>query len=39
MADLKTESKFDQVKGKIRETAGKLTGKRGTETKGKAGQV
>jgi len=36
MADIKKEGKSDQVKGRVREAVGKVTGKRSTELKGKA---
>lgn len=39
MADLKTEGKFDQARGKVRETVGKVTGKKPMENKGKAERV
>lgn len=35
----KTEGKFDQAKGKIKEEAGQITGDRSTEWSGKADQV
>ena len=38
MGDLKHEGKLDQAKGKVREVAGKVTGKRTTQAKGKAEQ-
>ena len=36
MADMKTEGKIDRVKGEVRETVGKVTGKKSTQLKGKA---
>jgi uncharacterized protein YjbJ (UPF0337 family) len=39
MANMKTEGKIDQVKGKAKETVGKVTGKKSTQVKGKAEQV
>lgn len=36
MADMKNEGKGDQIKGRVRETVGKVTGKRSTQLKGKA---
>ncbi len=36
MAGKKIEGKIDQVKGRVRETVGKATGKKSTELKGKA---
>jgi uncharacterized protein YjbJ (UPF0337 family) len=36
MASKKTEAKIDQVKGRVREAVGKVTGKKSTELKGKA---
>ncbi len=35
----KTEGKFDQAKGKIKEEVGQITGDRSTEWSGKADQV
>jgi len=39
MADLTTEGKFDRARGKVRETAGKVTGKKSMQNKGKAEAV
>ena len=39
MANRKNEGKGDQVKGRVREAVGKVTGKRSTEWKGKAEQA
>jgi len=39
MGDLKNEGKLDQAKGKVREVAGKVTGKCSTQTKGKGEQL
>ena len=39
MGDLKNEGKLDQAKGKVREVAGKVTGKRSTQAKGKGEQL
>jgi uncharacterized protein YjbJ (UPF0337 family) len=39
MANMKNEGKRDQIKGRARETAGKVTGKRSTQWKGKAEQA
>jgi uncharacterized protein YjbJ (UPF0337 family) len=36
MTDMKKEGKGDQVKGRVREAIGKVTGKRSTQLKGKA---
>ena len=36
MAGKKIEGQTDQVKGRVRETVGKVTGKKSTEMKGKA---
>ena len=36
MAGMKKEGKSDQIKGRVREGVGKVTGKRSTEWKGKA---
>jgi hypothetical protein len=36
MAGKKVEGKLDQVKGRVRETVGKVTGNKSTELKGKA---
>lgn len=36
MAAKKIEGQIDQVKGRVRETVGKVTGKKSTELKGKA---
>ena len=39
MASKKIEGKIDQIKGRVRETVGKVTGKKSTELKGKAERV
>jgi uncharacterized protein YjbJ (UPF0337 family) len=39
MTGKKIEGKIDQVKGRVRETVGKVTGKKSTELKGKAQRV
>ncbi|TMB94326.1 MAG: CsbD family protein [Chloroflexi bacterium] len=39
MADTKVKGTIDRAKGKTRETAGKVTGKRSTQAKGKAEQL
>jgi uncharacterized protein YjbJ (UPF0337 family) len=39
MADRKNEGKGDQVKGRVQEAVGKVTGKRSTEWKGKAARA
>lgn len=36
MAGKKLEGKIDQVKGRVREAVGKVTGSKSTELKGKA---
>jgi uncharacterized protein YjbJ (UPF0337 family) len=36
MASRKTEGRIDQVKGRVREQVGKVTGKKSAELKGKA---
>lgn len=36
MANRKNEGKSDQVKGRVREAVGKVTGKKSTQLKGKA---
>jgi uncharacterized protein YjbJ (UPF0337 family) len=36
MADMKAKGKADQAKGRVRETVGKVTGKKSTQLKGKA---
>jgi uncharacterized protein YjbJ (UPF0337 family) len=36
MAGKKIEGQIDQVKGRVRETVGKVTGKKSTQLKGKA---
>jgi len=36
MADTKVKATIDRAKGKARETAGKVTGKRSTQARGKA---
>jgi len=39
MADRKNEGKGDQIKGRVQEAVGKVTGKRSTEWKGKAARA
>jgi uncharacterized protein YjbJ (UPF0337 family) len=39
MAEMKAKGKADQAKGRVRETVGKVTGKKSTEVKGKAEQA
>jgi len=39
MADTKVTATIDRAKGKARETAGKVTGKRSTQARGKAEQL
>lgn len=39
MADMKNEGKGEQMKGRVREAVGKVTGKRSTQLKGKAEQA
>jgi uncharacterized protein YjbJ (UPF0337 family) len=39
MAETKIKGTIDRAKGKARETAGKVTGKRTTQAKGKAQQL
>jgi len=38
MAGKKIEGQIDQVKGRVREAVGKVTGKKSTELKGKASE-
>ena len=39
MANMKNEGKGDQIKGRVREAVGKVTGRRSTKWKGKAEQA
>ena len=39
MADMKNKGRADQAKGRVRETVGKVTGKKSTQLKGKAEQA
>lgn len=39
MANRRSEGKNDQIKGRVREAVGKVTGKKSTELKGKAEQA